>query len=193
MPTALMLVRQPSARMRECPGGSSPTYCDGSLCTPRHTAPPNAEEGEGGPEQHEAGRFRDIERSEQPVLLAVDPIGEVERIGGAGVTRAGPEAERPKAAGRVEASDVDRDRAEKGAGARIEGVDLAIDEAEIAHQQIVAELGEIPRGQGDAPRRCELAAGDQSLQKIAVLIEDVHNTHSRRRTRLSRVSGRRVG
>jgi hypothetical protein len=47
-------------------------------------------------------------RAEQPVHLAVDPVGELEDIGAA-VAAADPEFDRPQAARRV-AARIDRDR-----------------------------------------------------------------------------------
>jgi hypothetical protein len=76
---------------------------------------------------------------------------------------------------------------------RVEGVDLARREAEISDQQVAAELTEPRRRQSQAPRGGELAAGDQSLQEAAVLVEDIHDPHSRRSGELICTPGRSVG
>src|SRR5262249_11729680 len=76
--------------------------------------------------------------TEQPVCLAVDPVGEVQDIGAAVVDPVDPEGEGPEAASRV-AARVDRDRAVKLPVARDKGIDLAMEEAEVADQHIIAE------------------------------------------------------
>src|SRR5215470_3533266 len=50
--------------------------------------------------------------TEQPVILAVDPVEEVQDIGAA-VVASDPEEDRPEAASRLSDAVVDRDRAEK--------------------------------------------------------------------------------
>src|SRR6516164_7719903 len=75
--------------------------------------------------------------TEQPVCLAVDPVGEVQDIGAAGVA-ADPEVDHPEAASLLFAR-VDRDRAVKLPAVRVEGVDFAMEIAEVADKQIKAE------------------------------------------------------
>src|SRR5579883_2063218 len=137
-------------------------------------APPpdaaEAEKGEGGQQDRQAGRFRNIDRAEQPVRFAVNPIGEVERVRRA-VERTASEIEGPQPARRVAGPDGDRDRAEKGPARRVKGIDLAVVVTEVADQQIAREFAESGRGEGDAPRRRELAADDQVLDEMAVFVE----------------------
>src|SRR5690242_1072025 len=59
---------------------------------------------------------------EQPVRLAIDPVGEVEGIGIA-VTAADPKPDEPKPARGVTLADIDRDRPTELPGRRVEGVD----------------------------------------------------------------------
>src|SRR5439155_1675846 len=66
--------------------------------------------------------------AEQPVRLAVDPVGEVEGIGIA-VTAADPELEGPKPARRVALADIDRDRPTELSGRRGEGAVEYVDAA----------------------------------------------------------------
>src|SRR5712692_5859561 len=100
----------------------------------RLSAAREAQSGETKAEQSECRRLRnECDGAKESVRLAVDAVREVERVR---VSRdAVSEAETPKAAGGVVA-DLDRDRPDKGAGGRIEGVDLAGGKAEIADQQI---------------------------------------------------------
>jgi hypothetical protein len=60
---------------------------------------------------------------------------------------------------------VDRDRALERSGYRVEGVDLAVDEAEIADQQVAAKWAKAGRGKSDAPGCRELAANDALLAR----------------------------
>ena len=84
-----------------------------------------------------------------------------------------PEAEGPKAPWRVADANVNRDRALEHPGCEIEGVNLAVGEAEIADQQVASELTKTVRCQGDAPRRGEGAAKDR-LQQCPSLGEKRH-------------------
>src|SRR5499433_821845 len=63
-----------------------------------------------------------IYRAKQPIRLAVDAIGEEERVG-APVAAPGPEAEGPKAAFRVVDANINRDRAHE-ISVRVEDVDV---------------------------------------------------------------------
>src|SRR6516165_11795997 len=130
-------------------------------------------------------------RAEQPVRLTVDPVSKVKNIGAA-VVAADPELDRPKAARGV-AAGVDRDRSMQLSVARDEGVDLAMEKAEIADQHIVAEPAETGWCDGNPPRCSEAAARDQFLDEIAVFIEDRHSP--RPQGRLSHVlkPGGRIG
>src|SRR5215813_2996600 len=110
--------------------------------------------------------------TEQPVCLAVDPVGEVQDIGAA-VVAAAPEGEGPEAARRL-AARVDRDRAVKLPVARDKGIDLAMAEAEVADQHIIAEPAETGRCDGNPPGGGEAAAGDQFPNEVAVFIKDRH-------------------
>src|SRR5262249_53656278 len=111
--------------------------------------------------------------TEQPVCLAVDPVGEVQDIGAA-VVAFDPEGEGPEAASPLSAR-VDRDRAVKLPVARDKGIDLAMAEAEVADQHIIAEPAEPGRCDGNPPGGGEAAAGDQFPNELAVFIEDSHD------------------
>src|SRR5437868_2274907 len=94
-----------------------------------------------GAEQSQCARLGDgrgRDGGKQPVCLNVNSVGDIKRVG-ATVHAAGPKIEGPKAARRLAAARIDRDHPEKRPGHRVEGVDLAQDVAEIAHQQIIAE------------------------------------------------------
>src|SRR5215472_5161175 len=93
--------------------------------------------------------------TEQPVCLAVDPVGEVQDIGAA-VVALDPEVDRPEAASPLIAR-VDRDRAAKLPGGRVEGVDFAMEIAEVADKQMKGEPAEAWRCKSNAPR-CGKAA-----------------------------------
>ena len=82
--------------------------------------------------------------TEQPVCLAVDPVGEVQDIGAA-VVASDPEEDRPEAASPLSAR-VDRDRPMQLSVARDKGIDLAMEEAEVADQHIIAEPAEVRQG-----------------------------------------------
>src|SRR5262245_59384372 len=112
--------------------------------------------------------------TEQPVCLAVDPVGEVQDIGAAVVDAVDPEGEGPEAASPLSAR-VDRDRAVKIPVARDKGIDLAMEEAEVADQHIIAEPAETGRCDGNPPGGGEAAAGDQFPNEVAVFIEDSHD------------------
>src|SRR5215469_17282788 len=111
--------------------------------------------------------------TEQPVFLAVDPVGEVQDIGAA-VVAADSEGEGPEAARRL-AAGVDRDRPMQLSVARDKGIDLAMEVAEVADQHIIAEPTETGRCDGNSPGGGEAAAGDQFLNEVAVFIEDSHD------------------
>ena len=123
--------------------------------------------------------------------LAVDAIGEIEGVGVA-VHAADPEFKRPQATRSIAAAGIDRDRALERSGYRVEGVDLAGDEAEIADQQVAAELAETGWSQGNAPRRGELAA-DGRPQQYPALSENRHGSHPRGSPSLGCKSRGRVG
>src|SRR5215831_10952331 len=110
--------------------------------------------------------------TEQPIVLAVDPVGEVQDIGAA-VVAADSEGEGPKAARRL-AAGVDRDRPMQHSVARDKGIDLAMEVAEVADQHIIAEPAETGRSDGNPPGGGEAAAGDQFPNEVAVFIEDRH-------------------
>src|SRR5262249_48950628 len=106
--------------------------------------------------------------AEQSVRLAVDPVGEVQDIGAA-IIAADPELDRPQAA-RLVAARVDRDRPMQLSVARDEGVNFAMEKAEVADQDIIAEPAETGWCDGDPPGCSEAAAGDQFLNEVAVFI-----------------------
>src|SRR5262249_45982030 len=122
--------------------------------------------------------------TEQPVCLAVDPVGEVQDIGAA-VVAFDPEVDRPEAASlepdlpifgiRLSLSArFDRDRAAKLPVGRVEGVDFAMEKAEVADQQMIAEPAEASRCKSNAPRCGKAASHDYFLDEIAVFIKDRH-------------------
>src|SRR5262245_66379537 len=96
--------------------------------------------------------------TEQPVCLAVDPVGEVQDIGAA-VVASDPEVDRPEATSLLSAR-VDRDRPMQLSVARDKGIDLAMEEAEVADQHIIAEPAEAWRCKSNAPRCGKAASHD---------------------------------
>src|ERR1700760_4402404 len=86
--------------------------------------------------------------------LAVDAVGELERARAA-VAAAAPESQGPETARRLSRTGGDRDSAFELVGLEIEGVDFAVQETEVAHQKVAAELAEIVRSDSDAPRSGE--------------------------------------
>src|SRR5262249_43964107 len=106
--------------------------------------------------------------------LAVDAVGEVEGVRAAGVGAA-PESQGPETARRLSRTGGDRDRAYQLVVLGIESVDFAVQEAEIAHQKVAAELAEIVRSDSDAPRSGERAAEQHSMRlEFAALGENGH-------------------
>src|SRR5262249_32660917 len=93
--------------------------------------------------------------TEQPVVLAVDPVEEVQDMGAA-VVASGPEEDRPEAASRARrrfaSAYVDRDRAVKLPAGRDEVVDFALSKAEVADKQSIAAPAEAWRCKSNAPR-----------------------------------------
>src|SRR6516164_1609635 len=77
--------------------------------------------------------------------------------------------------------------------ARDEGVNLAMEKAEVADQHIVAEPAETRWCDGDPPRGGEAAARDQFLDEIAVFIEDRHGPRAQRGVDLGGTAGGRIG
>jgi len=71
------------------------------------------------------------------------------------VVAAAPESQGPETARRLSRTGRDRDRAFQLVGLGIESVDFAVQEAEIAHQKVAAELAEIGRSDSDTPRSGE--------------------------------------
>ena len=76
--------------------------------------------------------------AEQPVRLAADAVSEVEGIGIA-VVAADPKPDEPKPARLVALADIDPDRPGELPVRRVEGVDLAMEKAEVADQQVIDE------------------------------------------------------
>src|SRR5262249_51771573 len=105
---------------------------------------------------------------------AVDAVGEVEG-GRAAVVGTAPESQGPETARRVSRTGGDRDRAFELVGLEIESVDFAVQEAEIAHQKVAAELAEIVRSDSDAPRSGKRPAEQHSMRlEFAALGENGH-------------------
>src|SRR5262249_46570726 len=124
------------------------------------------------------GATMSVYGTEQPVCLAVDPVGEVQDMGAA-VVASDPEVDRPEAAsraGRRASARVDRDRAVKLPVGRDEGVDFAMEKAEVADKQSIAEPAEAWRCKSNAPRCGKAASHDYFLDEIAVFIKDRHGT-----------------
>src|SRR5262249_60848008 len=110
--------------------------------------------------------------TEQPICLAVDPVGEVQDIRAA-VVASDPEVDRPEAASPL-STRVDWDRAVQLSVARDKGIDLAMEEAEVADQHIIAEPAETGLFEGTPPGGGEAAARDQFPEENAHLIQNPH-------------------
>src|SRR5258708_39054753 len=112
------------------------------------------------------------------MMLAVDAVGEVEGVRAAVAAAAAPESQGPETARRLSRTGGDRDRAYQLVGLGIESVDFAVQETEIAHQEVAAELAEIVRSDSDAPRSGERgvrAAVQHSMRlEFAALGENGH-------------------
>src|ERR1700745_3014032 len=115
--------------------------------------------------------------AEQTMRLAIDAVGEVEGVRAA-VVAAAPESQGPETARRLSRTGGDRDRAYQLVGLGIESVDFTVQEAEIAHQKVAAELAEIVRSDSDAPRSGErgVRAAEQHSMRLefAPLGENAH-------------------
>src|SRR5438132_10576090 len=116
---------------------------------------------------------------EQPVRLTVDPVIEIEGIGIA-VHPADPKVESPQATRSVAAAGVDRDRTKECSGRRVECVDLTIEEAEVADQQVATKQAKTGRGQRYAPGRRQLTAESQDLRRAPILVKHYHRSLSER-------------
>src|SRR6202795_52908 len=128
--------------------------------------------------------------------LAVDAVGEVEGTRAA-VVAAAPESQGPETARRLSRTGGDRDRAYQLVGLGIESVDFAVQEAEIAHQKVAAELAKIVRSDSDAPRSGErgVRAAEQHSMRLefAALAENGHRPVACVGHCLRLTSGRRIG
>jgi hypothetical protein len=133
---------------------------------------------------------RDRYGAKQPVGLVVDAISEIQGVG-APIAAPHPEVEGPKGARCIAVANVYRDRAIEGAGRWVKGIDLAVDLAFIADQQVAAELTETGGGESDAPRRGEDAADHRLLQGSA-LIENRHRSFPEGGSVLG-IPGQRIG
>src|SRR6266403_337525 len=102
------------------------------------------------------------------MMLAVDAVGEVEGVRAAVAAAAAPESQGPETARRLSRTGGDRDRAYQLVGLGIESVDFAVQETEIAHQEVAAELAEIVRSDSDAPRSGErgVRAAEQHSMRL---------------------------
>lgn len=104
------------------------------------------------------------------MCFAINPISEVEDIG-TSVVAADSKIDCPQPT-RGQAAGIDPNRATKLSTDRIEGIDLAMEKAEVADQQMTSETAETGRCQGDPPWRGKAASGDQFLDEVAVFIKD---------------------
>src|SRR5258707_13713895 len=102
------------------------------------------------------------------MMLAVDAVGEVEGVRAAVAAAAARESQCPETARRLSRTGGDRDRAYQLVGLGIESVDFAVQETEIAHQKVAAELAEIVRSDSDAPRSGErgVRAAEQHSMRL---------------------------
>src|SRR5215831_14742979 len=155
-------------------------------------ASPGRRDEAGAKEEEGRGR-RNHQGPEQSACLAIDPIVEIQGVGVAAVAGATPEHQTPQPARGVAGANIDRDRALERAGHRIERIDLAGDEAEVANQQVTAELAESGWGKSDAPGRSELTVGDDSLELSSILIEGIDESLARCGRPLGREPRGRVG
>ena len=94
--------------------------------------------------------------SKEPIHLAVDPVSEIEGIR-TPIVSSDPERECPQAT-RVIVASVDGKRPAKPTASRVENVDLAMEKAEVADQQITAKPAETGRCQGYTPGRSKPTA-----------------------------------
>src|SRR5262252_4874173 len=126
--------------------------------------------------EEEGGRRRNAQCPEQSAGLAVEPVVEVQGVGIAAAAGATSEHESPQPTRAIAGAHIDRDRALEYSAHRVERIDLAGEEAEVAHQQITAELAESVRGKSDTPGRRELTAGDDSLERTSIFIERIDDS-----------------
>src|SRR6478609_6501190 len=128
--------------------------------------------------------------------LAVDAVGEIEGARAA-VAAAAPESQGPETARLLSRTGEDRDRAFELVGLGIESVDFAVQEAEVAHQKVAAELAEIVRSDSDAPRSGErgVTAAEQYSMRLefAALAENGHRPVAWLGQCLRLTPGRRIG
>jgi len=129
--------------------------------------------------------------AEQPVCLAIDPVGKVE---GSGISVAAPypEPDRPKAAWR-RATSGDRDRSGMLPRDRVVGVDLAMEKAEVADQQFVGKSPKTGWCERNPPWRSEMIARHQSGHEVAVFVKNGDGAVAEPSVGLSGTAGRRVG
>jgi hypothetical protein len=103
------------------------------------------------------------------VCFAVDAVSEVQSIG-ITIVPAYPKIQAPKPT--RHSTCVDVNGATEVSVGKLESVDLAMVEAEIADEQLVAEFAETWWRQGHSPRCGEVVPRNHLLNEIAVLIED---------------------
>jgi len=132
-----------------------------------------------------------IDGPEQPVRLAVDPVKKVKGIRTA-IAATDPEADCPEAA-RAVGSNIDVDRPMELPVCPTKSVDLAMEIAKVADQQMVAEPGETGWRDGNSPWRSEAAANDQLFDEFPVLIEDRQGPRPQTGVDLVGAAGGRVG
>ena len=87
--------------------------------------------------------------AEEPILLAVDPVSEIEGIG-TPIGSSDSERDCPQATRWVVAN-VDGKLPAKLTASRVVNVDLAMEKAEVADQQVTSKPAETGRCQGYAP------------------------------------------
>src|SRR5262249_25641677 len=116
---------------------------------------------------------------------------EIEDVGTAAVATV-PEPDPPQSA-RAHAAGGHPERPDELSVGRPEGVDLAVEIAEVADQESVAEPAEARRRQGDPPGCGESAAGDPLLYELPVLIENRERPGAERGTDLVDRSFWRIG
>ena len=110
-----------------------------------------------------------FEAAEKTVLLLLNPGSEKEDVGRpSGLAIA--ERQRPETMNSDRLALGVSELATEGVGAEIKSIDAAI--AKVAHEQVLAESAEIPRGEGQPPGRVEFVARSDAPNEVALGIED---------------------
>ena len=108
--------------------------------------------------------------------LGLNPGGEVEPPGHGRARGGRAEAQTPQGFDRECSAGRILQRADERSCAGIEGVDMAI--AQVADQQIAAEGAEARRRLDHRPRGVQRASGGETLDEVAVHVEDVHQAQA---------------